>query len=284
MLAVEAGDLGKLKYPLLASYKMDGIRCLITKDGPRTRSLKPVPNKHISSMLESLPVGLDGELLVRNDKGLIDFRATTSAVMNRKFEPKFEYHVFDLFNKRASFLERSNALVDMKLPRFCLPVTQVPVASKDEVESLFQDALDEGYEGLILRASDAPYKFGRATAASNWMLKVKPWSDAEATIIGMVEAQENTNEARTNPLGRTERSSHADGLRPKGTLGALVVSSPDWPEPFQIGTGFTQEEAADLWRGSTIGKTVRFRYVKVGGYDLPRFPSYQGLRAPEDMS
>lgn len=285
MLAVEAPDLAKLKYPLLASFKMDGIRCLITKEGPVTRSLKPIPNHYIRETLSSLPVGLDGELVVLNDKGLIDFRATTSAVMNRKFKPKFEYHVFDLFNKRAPFIDRSNALVDMKLPRFCLPVTQIPVASKDDVESLFSEALDVGFEGLILRAKDAPYKHGRATAASNWMLKVKPWADAEATIINAVEAYENTNEPTKNKLGHTERRTTKEGRVCKGTLGSLVVQSPDFPKPFEIGTGWDHEEALRLWNDpELIGKVVRFRYVNTGEYEVPRFASFQGLRSPLDMS
>ena len=55
MLAVEAEDFEALTYPLLASYKLDGIRCLITVDGPRTRSLKPVPNKYIAGKLADLP-------------------------------------------------------------------------------------------------------------------------------------------------------------------------------------------------------------------------------------
>ena len=284
MLAVEAEDFEALTYPLLASYKLDGIRCLITGEGPRTRSLKPVPNKHIAALLAKLPEGLDGELVVLKDNGDVDFRATTSAVMSHDGEPKFEYRVFDLFNAEGPFCLRGGLLYELSLPKWVKVVKQMSVSSATDVEDLFMQAIREGYEGLILRCPDAPYKHGRATLKSQWMLKVKPWKDAEATIIGVVEACENTNEATTNELGRTQRSSAQAGKVPKGTLGALLVEHPRWPKPFEIGTGFDDEEKLALWNDKNlIGKLVRFSYVDAGGYDVPRHCSYQGIRDERDI-
>lgn len=283
MLAVEAEDFNKLTYPLLASYKLDGIRCLITKEGPRTRSLKPVPNKFIAEKLATLPVGLDGEIVIMDGEGKVDFRATTSAVMARKGEPKFEFHVFDLFNSKSMFGERSMKLVDLRLPKWVTLVNQMPVGCAKDIHSLFKEAIADGYEGLILRSPEGPYKFGRATLKSQWMLKVKPWKDAEARVVAITEACENTNEATTNELGRTKRSSAKAGKVPKGTLGSLVVSSPKWPKDFEIGTGFTEEEAQLMWADKKIvGKTVRFAYVDAGGYDVPRHCSFQGFRDERD--
>ena len=285
MLAVEAEDFETLRYPLLASYKLDGIRCLITAEGPRTRSLKPVPNRHIAALLAKLPVGLDGELVVLKDNGDVDFRATTSAVMSHDGEPKFEYRVFDLFNLGVSFCVREQQLYKLPaLPKWVKIVEQKHVSNATAVRNLFEKAINEGYEGLILRCPAAPYKHGRATLKSQWMLKVKPWKDAEATIIGVVEACENTNEATTNELGRTQRSSAKAGKVPKGTLGALLVEHPRWPKPFEIGTGFDDEEKLALWNDKNlIGKLVRFSYVDAGDYDVPRHCSYQGIRDERDI-
>ena len=284
MLAVEAEDFNALTYPLFASYKLDGIRCLITKDGPRTRSLKEVPNLHIRAMLDKLPPGLDGELVVLDDNGDVNFRATTSSVMRIAGEPKFQYRVFDLFDSPQDFEIRVYQLSKLSLPDWVVRVDQFTVRNAQGVEDLFVKAIKDGYEGLILRAMDAPYKFGRATLKSQWMLKVKPWKDAEATISGVVEACENTNEATTNELGRTARSTAKAGKVPKGTLGTLIVESPKWPKPFEIGTGFDDAERLALWNDKQlIGKLVRFSYVDAGGYDVPRHCSYQGIRDERDV-
>ena len=287
MLAVEAEDFEALTYPLLASYKLDGIRCLITAEGPRTRSLKPVPNKFIASKLSNLPIGLDGELVVLDKNGNVDFRSTTSAVMSHDGEPNFEYRVFDSYTANGGFLTRSKAAL-AQLDKLNIPwliwVPQILIMDALGVQHQFEEAIAGGYEGLILRDQDAPYKHGRSTLKSQWMLKVKPWKDAEATIIGVVEACENTNEATTNELGRTQRSSAKAGKIPKGTLGCLVVTSPKWSQPFEIGTGFDDKEKLALWKDKKlIGKLVRFSYVDAGGYDKPRHCSYQGIRDERDI-
>ena len=285
MLASEPCEFKDMRFPLLASYKLDGIRCLITESGPRTRSLKLVPNGYIAKLLEQLPVGLDGELVVLDDAGNVNFRATASAVMSHDGEPKFEYRVFDKFDHPGDFFQRQSALHELKYPSWAKIVEQEIVRSEKSVRDMFTQALEDGYEGLILRDPKAPYKHGRATTNSQWMMKMKPWCDAEATVIGVVEAYANNNEAQTNELGRTKRSTAIAGLAPKGTLGSLVVQSPHWPKPFEIGTGFTADEALALWQdASLIGKVVRFSYVDAGGYDVPRHCSYQGIRDERDMS
>lgn len=284
MLASEPCEFKDMRFPLLASYKLDGIRCLITKDGPRTRSLKPVPNKHIATLLSELPVGLDGELVTFDNNGNVNFRATTSAVMSHDGKPEFEYRVFDKFNENGPFCMRYAKTSQVKLPSWAKVVPQISVTSESDVKTLFIKALTEGYEGLIIRCGDAPYKHGRATTNSQWMMKMKPWCDAEATIIGVIEAYANNNKAETNELGRTKRSTAMAGLAPKGTLGSLVVQSPNWPKPFEIGTGFTADEALSLWNDpNLVGKIVRFSYVDAGGYDVPRHCSYQGIRDERDL-
>jgi DNA ligase-1 len=95
----------------------------------------------------------------------------------------------------------------------------------------------------------------------------------------------NGNEATTNALGRTERSSHKANLVPVGTLGALVCSSPKWAGTFNLGTGFTDALRAEIWanRDSWRGATVRFKYQSIGTKDLPRIPVFQGRRDTRDL-
>ena len=286
MLAVEA-ELDKVRFPLLASYKLDGIRCVITPDGPRTRSLKPIPNRHVMSMLETLPSGLDGELVILDDAGNVDFRATTSGIMSHDGQPTFKYLVFDDFTQpQKSFFERHVPLTS-KYHKGYHPWVEVvghwEMNTVDDVNNMFEKALNEGYEGLILRCAAAAYKFNRSTLKEQGMLKVKPWADDECVIYDWVQKFRNDNEATTNELGRTERSSKKEGLTPLEEVGVLIGRNATW-DRIEIGTGMTLADRQAWFKNPPIGQTVRFRYIKVGGYDKPRHASFAGFRHLDDMS
>lgn len=268
MLAATLEDVNALDFPLLASYKLDGIRCVITEHGPRTRSLKHIPNEHISRILAKLPFGLDGELIVI-DTG---FRGTSSAIMTYAGEPNFTYYIFDDFsNPDLQFHERL-ITASQKCSPPAKALLQYPINSVDDVLNLYDQALTEGFEGLILRDPSAPYKYGRSTLSQQWMLKLKPWVDEEATVIAVEEEQANDNEPTINALGLQTRSSHQENKIGKARVGALVVESHN--RKFSVGTGFTEQERIDLWQSPPIGKVIKFKYLKVGGYDLPRHPVF----------
>jgi DNA ligase 1 len=59
-------DLTGIKYPILASPKLDGIRCIMINGVAMSRTLKPIPNLYVQERLKNLPNGLDGELIVGN--------------------------------------------------------------------------------------------------------------------------------------------------------------------------------------------------------------------------
>ena len=79
------------------------------------------------------------------------------------------------------------------------------------------------------------------------LLKVKRFEDGEAGILAVEEQMHNGNEATTNELGRTQRSSHKENKVPMGTLGALVCKDVETGIQFNIGTGFTDEVRQQLW-------------------------------------
>lgn len=288
MLAEKAEDLGALKYPLYASNKMDGIRAVITSDGPKTRSLKDIPNLFVRAALATLPVGLDGEIGVIKD-GQVDFRSTSSGVMTRKWEPVFKFFVFDYVTDPSEpFMVRHARLLALKadLPIWVEVIEQQSVHTEGQVREMFKQALDEGHEGLILRGIHSAYKFGRSTLSEHGMLKVKPWDDTEARIIEVLPEFKNTNPSMTDEVGRSKRSHHKAGMVQKESMGKLVVQDPRWPKPFEVGTGFSAKERAELWerRAELVGKMCKFQYVTVGGYDVPRHCSYLGIRDLRDMS
>lgn len=278
LLAAPA-DLSTLAFPVLASPKIDGIRCLITEEGAVSRTLKPIPNRHIRAMLSDLPVGYDGELLTFTNGERDDFNTVQSKVMRADGEPEFTFQVFDNFALDATFEARLRSLATTN---FAIPVHHQHLSSMAELDAFERECVeDHGWEGIMLRAPRGPYKFGRSTVKERILLKVKRFEDDEAVVISCIEQMENQNLATRNALGRTERSTCKDGLVPKGTLGALSCS---WRGiTFEIGTGFNDAQRADLWsrRGSMAGTRVTFKFQGVGPNGKPRFPSFKAIRIAE---
>jgi DNA ligase-1 len=127
------------------------------------------------------------------------------------------------------------------------------------------------------------YKHGRATSVSQELLKVKRFLDDEAIIEGFEELYRNENEATENAYGRTVRSSHQAGKVPADTLGALRVRN-SAGQSFSVGTGFDFATREEIWKNQAkyLGQRITYKYVKVGGYDVPRFPVFKGFR-PEGV-
>jgi DNA ligase 1 len=100
----------------------------------------------------------------------------------------------------------------------------------------------------MLHRADALYKTGR----SDTLLKMKPWEDAEAVVIGHVPG----------------KGKYAV------VLGALRVRTSDGRE-FSLGTGFSDEQRRNP---PPVGAVVTYRYhdLTVGG--LPRFASFLRIR------
>jgi DNA ligase-1 len=108
-----------------------------------------------------------------------------------------------------------------------------------------------GGEGLMLHRADAPYLTGR----SDVLLKLKPWQDAEAVVVGYTPG----------------KGKYA------GLTGALEMEMPDGRR-FRIGSGLTDPLRR---RPPPIGTRVTYRYQQLTKNGLPRFPRY--LRVREDF-
>lgn len=272
-------------YPLLASRKIDGIRCLIHPEhGPCTRTFKAIPNDYIRSELERLDITyLDGELVTRNPDGsLRTFNEIQGDVMRVAGRPDFELIAFDYFKfPNAPFHARLSELGTMigvlEDPRVQY-LHHEEVIDEHELHAQLGLAMGQGYEGLMLRHRHGEYKEGRSTVNQAWLLKVKVFEDAEGTIIGFEERMHNANEATKDLLGHTERSSHQENLVPMGTLGAVILDT-EWGE-LKVGSGFDDALRKQIWndRGHYLGKTVTFTYQPFGQKDKPRFPVFKGFR------
>lgn len=275
-------------YPVLASAKLDGVRALIINGVVMSRSLKPIPNKHVQKLFGRHELdGLDGELIIGNPTDPDVYRNTTSGVMSIEGEPAVTYYVFDDFTESDGFKRRFHtAQRRVKKQKSVEAVAHAIVECEEHLLDLEQSLLADGYEGVMLRSIEGPYKSGRSTEKEGWLLKLKRFADSEAKIAGFQELMHNANETKTNELGQKERSSKKAGMVGKGCLGAVTVQDLKTGVEFDIGTGFTQADREIYWamRKDLIGLVVKYKYFPGGVKDKPRFPVFLGFRDPIDLS
>lgn len=284
LLAYTVKDMEAVKFPVLVSPKLDGIRCVIHNDRPVSRTLKDIPNQYIQDELAFYPP-FDGELLVGDPLDPAAFNQSTRGIMSRDGYPEFTFWVFDYIHEGiagAAFrdrLETAKEYLATGYPRAQLvPHTQAD--NHMELLRLEQHYVSLGYEGVMIRDPRGPYKYGRSTERQGYLGKVKRFDDCEGIIVGFKELMHNENDPEINKLGYQERSHALAGQVPGNTLGSLEVKHEDWQETFGIGTGFSAEERLTLWqmRDSLKGKRVKFKHQPSGAKDKPRFPVYLGLR------
>jgi DNA ligase-1 len=288
-----------LKYPLGASIKLDGIRCLRVKGQTLSRSFKQIPNKYIQEQMKNLPDGLDGELVTYNeDDTCRTFNQVQGDVMREDGEPNFRFEIFDYvkddldkpYQNRMEDLKK----IELSLPSFCKPIYPEIIFNEAELLAMEERSIAAGHEGIMTRNLKGGYKCGRATFKSQDLIKIKRFVDSEAIILGFEEKLRNENEAEVDELGHTKRSSAKAGMVPANTLGTLLVRDIYSNVEFGIGTGIglNDELKKKIWenREFYLKKMVKYRYQKVGskvdpltGKLTPRIPSFQGFRHEDDM-
>lgn len=287
-LAVNA-EFSKIRYPVYGSPKLDGIRASVVDGRLLSRTLKPIPNRHIFLQLSNHHLnGLDGELIVGAPTSKNVYNETVSQVMAFDKTPAYTYYVFDCHNlPEATYRHRRDCLLSdnwSDFPQIRL-LEQKLLANEDEMLAYEAAKVEAGYEGIILRHPEAPYKYGRSTVKEGYLLKVKRFEDSEAEIIGFEEEMFNGNEAQTNELGRTKRSTAQAGLVGKATLGAFKVRDCHTGIEFSIGTGLTAVQRQHFWDRQTDhhGKLVKYKFFPVGVKVAPRHPVFLGMRDARDL-
>lgn len=290
---IKAGHLGRGQQ-LFGSNKMDGIRAIVKGGVVLSNTLKPIPSAFVQATFGHVGVyeGLDGELICGEPNSPTCYQDTYSAVMTHGCNIPVAFYVFDRWDAAERYEDRLASLAylpNRDYLRICSQITLWDSLSIIEAETA---ALKFGYEGLMLRRPDAPYKFGRSTFKEGYLLKLKRLQDAEAEIEGWEELMHNGNEAALDAFGNTKRTSHKENLVPMGTLGAIRcrgVNEPFEGVPFNIGVfkGFSKEQLQDIWnnREDPVWKTrlARFQYQAVGVKDAPRQPRLTGFRDRMDL-
>ncbi len=165
-------------------------------------------------------------------------------------------------------------------------ILQYTVECEDELVKFERKFVEMGYEGVMIRSLDGPYKQGRSTTNEGYLLKMKTFEDSEAVITGYEELLHNNNEATLDELGHTQRSSHKENKVASNMLGAFHVADVKSGVEFKIGTGYTKEMREGLWanRENLVGRVVKYKFFPGGVKEAPRFPVYLGFRHEDDTS
>ncbi|HEY0750141.1 MAG TPA: hypothetical protein VGD26_03235 [Chitinophagaceae bacterium] len=273
-------DLSKLKYPVICSPKLDGIRCLIVNGKALTRSFKPIPNNHIRNSLEqkykSSSSVFDGEIVIDG----LPFNEISSAVMSEEGSPNFRYIRFDCVNdiKTPYYLRlqslRGNDVIHSDVAH-----------NQDDLLELEQEYLAQGYEGLMIRDPEGIYKEGRSTTSEQILLKLKKFEDSEAVIVGFEEQMKNENELKSNEAGKNLRGRKKENLHPKDTLGSLIVEDCKTGVVFNVSTGFSDELRKEIWekKDQYLGELIKYKYQSHGTVRKPRCPVFVGFRSTLDL-
>ena len=277
-------DLDNIKFPVLASPKLDGVRVIVNDGVVYSRNFKRIPNDHVQALFGRKECeGFDGELIVGPATSDTVFQSTTSGVMTGSGKPDVVFHVFDDTSINDNFENRYYQL-DRRVKKKCRGikvalVSHIHITNLKDLLDFEEECVAQGYEGIMIRDPHGKYKHGRSTTKEGGLLKVKRFEDDEAVVIGVEELMTNNNAQELDNLGHKVRSSKKEGMVPAGKLGALIVKHKTFGE-FKIGSGFTEDTRIKLWRerDELKGRLAKFKYQPSGVKDKPRFPVFLGFR------
>lgn len=269
-------------------YKYDGVRVIaIVQNGDATlysRNGKLLENfPHINEALsksEFEGLVFDGEVMSEDFQTLMkQVHRKEGAQTEDSYLAVFDMLTLEEFNAGGTeygAMVRRQRILDLSGSfnyRIQLVDATVVDLDTDEGQAQFKDmnklALDEGYEGLMIKPINDPYKCKRSHA---W-LKIKPFIEVTLAVVGVEEG-----------TGKNE-----------GMLGALVVEGEDDGKFFRlnVGSGLTDDMRKDVWavKDAVIGQLVEIRADAVTisqdnhAYSLrfPRFKTFRGFELGEKI-
>ena len=249
-----------LRFPLLASRKLNGVRCLIVPGlGPVSRTGRPLPNVRLSDWLAAAIAWadrndwvLDGELYSETST----LGEISGAVSSRDgaLPADLKLYVFDGMpaadwgGTAGPFRDRLAALAPVAgLARVEL-LAQKTVRSARAAWKLFEAELAAGGEGIVLRDPNGPYKHGRCTLRQGILYKLKNFDPFDGRVVAVERG----------------RGRYA------GVAGSVVVELDDGSR-CKVGLGFSDAERAVMAAepAAYVGRWLEFRAMTLGGVRCP---------------
>jgi DNA ligase-1 len=255
----------RASWPAQGEVKLDGKRLtslVYEKEGTKlySRNGKEDTNfPHINAELDKLrsylsyDIVLDGEMMWgmfgSRSQGDMKQYVTFDWMTRREWESQACKHTQE---SRTKSLLR---LIEHHTLQYVKPTTVRTLQNYEEALSFYNEVVEAGGEGIMLKKPDAPYLFDRGY---NW-LKLKPVKDVDLKIISRFEGE-----------GKY-----------RGMLGGIVVDFNGFP--VRVGSGFSDAQRKEWWdRGMNelllIEKTAEIRYTEVTPDGSLRFPRFVRLR------
>lgn len=275
-----------IKLPCIATEKIDGIGVRGIENKPISCSNKVLPNLLLQSIWEQVSSfnGIHGELFIG------DFHTTQSVVMSQTGRLRgLTLYLFDSFDNADSPYRSRLSYLKGRLGRIWgelekaddnkLQVKIVPsiiCTSLGDVKKYYNSIVEGGGEGLVLRDPESEYQFKRVTLSSKISIKLKPFSDAEATVIGVENQMLNTSESFTSETGRLKKNKRMGDLQELQMAGAFLCMD-DRGRKFKVSCStMTHDEKSLAYysKDKLIGKTLTYSYLDTGEKNLPRSPKF----------
>jgi DNA ligase-1 len=233
------------------SEKLDGVRAYW--DGARLTSRGGHPIRTPAGFTAGFPAEpMDGELWLGRGR----FEEVSGLARRDRPDPaawrEVRYVVFDLPAAPGGFaarLGRLAALVRAAGNPALELLEQTRASDHAALMARMAAVVAAGGEGLMLRRETGPYRPGRSAD----LLKVKPYEDAEARVVGHIPGKGKYT----------------------GMLGALEVEDGEGRR-FAIGTGLSDAERR---APPPVGSTVTYRFQGRTERGIPRFASFLRVRA-----
>jgi ATP-dependent DNA ligase I len=198
MLAAAAPDLAAALErisPAAIEWKIDGIRVQIHCAGPDvrvfTRTLDDITDRvpelvTMAGTLRARSAVIDGEAIaLRPDRRPYPFQATSARVASQSSRSvPLTVFLFDLLHIDGQDLIDEPASVRFGRLAAIAPedvlIPRIVTADLDAASAFFDEAIQRGHEGIVVKSVDAPYGAGRR--GSDW-IKVKPTATLDLVIL-----------------------------------------------------------------------------------------------------
>jgi DNA ligase-1 len=263
MLAKDYADYeDKLEFPVYSQPKLDGLRCIVTREGVFSRQWKPFATlQHIREavqpLFDSYPdlLAFDGEMYSHELKD--KFEEIVSIVKQPKASPadiekckkSVQYHVYDIITKgNDPFMRRRsdyNLLVRAANSPYITAVTTLCADDQKDLDKHYHSYMSEGYEGQMIRSWNSLYQHKRTKD----LLKRKDFHEGEYEIMGFKEGK---------------------GSR-EGCI-ILRLGMPDGKEFDSVPVGGIEYQRR-LWtrREDILGMQATVKYQNLSSDGIPRF-------------
>jgi len=293
-LAINIDDVKTQPDEVYVSEKLDGVRVIFFNGIAYSRSLKLIPNKiiqDIAMQYKDVLHGCDGEIIAGDKHAKDVLQRSVSFAMKETKHDAFHVYLFDRINplnQTEEWFDRFNKLKSLELPLSFSVLDHFPVSDKEasniDLNSFEKEVLSSGGEGCILRDKSGIYKFGRSGKVKPGIQKLKKFDDSEFEVVGYEQLESNQNEAKTNELGRTSRSTSKEGKVLVAALGSLTLKLQDG-RTFNTGSGFTEKQREELWvnRQSLVGKLAKVKYFGYSPDGIPLLPIFLDFRSELDL-